>query len=87
MSRNDGEPIRRKGVSVWNWLGTLILSLIPGVNVLFFIVTILFAKTRAKRNFAIAALILMVLVAALSFAAFLIWGNAIENYARELAQR
>ena len=59
--------------SVLNWMGTLILYGIPGVNLIFLILTIIFAKSAAKRNFAIAALILMVLCAALIFAAFAVF--------------
>ena len=45
--------------SILNWMGSLILLGIPGVNLIFLILTIIFAKTGAKRNFAIAALLLM----------------------------
>lgn len=59
--------------SVLNWMGTLILYGIPGVNLIFLILSIIFAKSAAKRNFAIAALILMVLYAALIFTAFAVF--------------
>ena len=59
--------------SVLNWMGTLILCGIPGVNLIFLILSIIFAKTSAKRNFAIAALLLMVLCLVLVGAAFAIW--------------
>lgn len=68
MSKNGKN---RPTVSVLNWMGSLILYAIPGVNLIFLILSIIFAKTAAKRNFAIAGLILMVLAVVLVFAAFL----------------
>ena len=56
--------------SVLNWMGTLILYSIPGVNLIFLILSIIFAKTSAKRHFAIAGLLLMILCAILICAAF-----------------
>lgn len=49
-------------VSVFNWMLTIILMLIPGVNALFVLLTLIFAKTPSKRNFAWAHLILTALV-------------------------
>ena len=59
--------------SILNWMGTLILYGIPGVNLIFLILTIIFAKTSAKRNFAIAGILLMVLGLILVFAAFALY--------------
>ena len=47
-----------KSVSVWNWIGTLLLAAIPVVNLITMIVLIIKARTRTRRNFAIAALAL-----------------------------
>ena len=58
-------------VSVWNWMGTLILYAIPGVNLLMLILTVIFAKAQPKRAFAIGALIIMAAGALLLAAAFL----------------
>ncbi len=68
--------------SILNWMGTLILYGIPGVNLIFLILTIIFAKTGAKRNFAIAALLLMVLCLVLVCAAFV----AFPDYFTRMAQ-
>ena len=68
--------------SILNWMGTLILYGIPGVNLIFLILTIIFAKTGAKRNFAIAALLLMVLFVLLVCAAFV----AFPDYFTRMAQ-
>ena len=59
--------------SALNWMGTLILCAIPGVNLIFLILSIIFAKTGAKRNFAIAGLLLMLLCLVLTCAAFAVF--------------
>lgn len=68
--------------SVLNWMGTLILYAIPGVNLIFLILSIIFAKTGAKRNFAIAGLLLLVLALLLTCAAFV----AFPDYLTQLSQ-
>ena len=68
--------------SILNWMGSLILLGIPGVNLIFLILSIIFAKTGAKRNFAIAALLLMVLSVVLLCAAFV----AFPDYFTRMAQ-
>ncbi|MCR4622119.1 MAG: hypothetical protein K5663_08565 [Clostridiales bacterium] len=52
-----------KGISFINWFVTLIFSWLPAVNILFFIFTIAFARTRSKRNYAIAGLVLALILA------------------------
>lgn len=48
-------------VSVLNWMGTIILTAIPGVSLIFVILTLIFAKAPSKRNYAWALLILTAL--------------------------
>ena len=67
--------------SVLNWLGTLILFCIPGVNLIFLILSIIFAKSSAKRNFAIAGILLMVLCALALFAAFIFFPDYLAKLA------
>ena len=62
---------KNKKVSVWNWMGTIILMGIPGVNIIASILFIIFAKAQAKRSFCIAWLILAVVAFVLICAAFL----------------
>ena len=57
--------------SVLNWMGTLILCSIPGVNLIFLILSAIFAKSTSKRSFSIAAILVMVLCALLTFLAFM----------------
>lgn len=73
-----------KKISVWNWMGTIILCAIPGVNVVAIILTIILAKAQAKRSFAIAMLVLMLLFAALIFAAFLLFPTELSQFAADL---
>lgn len=83
MSREEGR-IRRKPVSIINWMLTIILSVIPGVNLIGFIVMMIFAKNKSKKTFAAAAFILCLLAAILFIAAFLIFGDEIVKLASKL---
>ncbi len=73
-----------KKVSVWNWMGTLILCSIPGVNLIALILFIIFAKAQSKRSFAIAMLVLELICAALVIAAFLIFPDQLAQLAADL---
>ena len=76
--------MKYRKVSVWNWIGTLILLSIPGVNIIALILTIILAKAQAKRSFAIAVLILTVLCAVLVSAAFIVFGAELSQFAADL---
>ena len=56
MSQKETKP-RKKGISLVNWLGTLLLSALPGINVIAWVLFCIFGKNRSKRTFAAAALI------------------------------
>ncbi len=83
MSRSE-EKSRRKPISVINWILTILFSIIPGINIIGFIATIIFAKSRSKKNYAIAALVLVLLAAVLFVAAFLVFGDKIVEFAKNL---
>ena len=83
MARAENKS-KYKKVSVWNWLGTLILCSIPVVRLIALILFIIFAKAQSKRSFAIAMLVLDVLVVALAFAAFLIFPDQLAQFAADL---
>ena len=68
--KNSKNSKSRK-VSVWNWMGTLILMGIPVVNLISAILFIIFSKAQAKRSFCIAWLVLAVVCFLLVCAAFL----------------
>ncbi|MDY5220901.1 MAG: hypothetical protein ACI4O8_11115 [Aristaeellaceae bacterium] len=83
MGRAENKSKYRK-VSVWNWMGTLILCSIPGVNLIALILFIIFAKAQSKRSFAIAMLVLELLCAALIIAAFLVFPDQLAQFAADL---
>lgn len=83
MSRTEDRP-RRKPISILNWMLTLFVSALPGVNLVGFVLMAIFAKNRSKRTFAGAALILTGIFAVLFVAAFLIFGDQIVEFARSL---
>lgn len=70
--------------SVINWMGTLILYAIPGVNFIFLILSAIFAKSGAKRNFAIAGILLMILCLALTCAAFAVFPDFFTQLGQSL---
>ena len=72
--------------SVLNWMGSLILVSIPGINLIFLILSAIFAKSSSKRSFAIAGILLLVLCAVLVFAAFAIFPDFFSNLADTLRQ-
>ena len=84
MSRSADMPKRKKGISTLNWMLTLILAAIPGVNILSFILTLIVGKARSKRTFAAAALILTVILLLLVAAAFVFFGDQIVEFAKGL---
>ena len=79
----NSKNVKRK-VSVWNWLGTLILMGIPGVNVISAILFLIFGKAQAKRSFCIAWLILTVVGLVLLCAAFLLLPEVMAALSEEL---
>ncbi|MBQ6595817.1 MAG: hypothetical protein IJH78_09190 [Clostridia bacterium] len=77
-------------VSFWNWVGTLILCSIPGVNLIAIICFLIFCKNPSKRSFAAAALVLMLLCAIACVVLLVLMPEQISNAAdwlREFANR
>lgn len=72
--------------SVLNWMGTLILYSIPGVNLIFLILSAIFAKSSGKRGFAIAGILLMLLCAVLVFAAFALFPDFFTRLTEAMRQ-
>ena len=70
MSR-EGRTSRNR-VSVLSWMWTIVLACIPGVNIIVLFLLAFLSKRQPKRAFAIAGLWLMLILAVLIFAAFLI---------------
>ena len=83
MGRAEKTNKYRK-ISVWNWMGTLIVCSIPCVNIIALVLMIILAKAQAKRSFAIAWLLLTLLCAILVCAAFLVFPEALSQFAADL---
>ena len=82
-----GAEKKSKKVSVWNWLGTLILLSLPGVNVIALILFLIFSEAQAKKSFCIACLILMILSLALVCAVLLAFPQQLTDLAAFLRQQ
>lgn len=80
--RNPNKDYRK--VSVGGWLGTLILSSIPGVNLILWIIWAFSARRPSRRTFAIACLILFAIFAALIAVAISLFGAEILEWARQI---
>jgi len=73
-----------KKVSFFNWIITLIFASIPGVNLLFFIGSAMFARNPSKRTYAVAALVLTLIVLIALCVLIIFFGTEIVNWAEEL---
>lgn len=71
---------RKSIVSVMNWIGTLIVLAIPGVNIIMLFVWAITCKRASKRNFCIAVLVLSLIFIALSLALIAVYGNFIAAW-------
>jgi len=71
---------RRSVVSVMNWIGTLIVLAIPGVNIIMLFVWAITCKRASKRNFCIAVLVLTLICIAVSLALVAVYGNVIASW-------
>ena len=78
--------ISKRQPSILNWMGSLLLYSIPGVNLIFLILSAIFAKSTSKRSFAIAGILLFVLCAVLVFAAFAIFPDFFTKMTDTLRQ-
>ncbi len=73
-----------KSVSVGGWLGTILLSCIPVVNLVLWIIWAFAAKRPSRRTFSIAMIILTVIFFGLIAAAICFHGAEILEWARSL---
>lgn len=84
MSRTAERIAREQQISVLNWMGTLLVSLIPGVNIILFIAWQFMPVKKVRKRFALAALLLTLIFAVLIFVAFMIWGPQIVEWLRSI---
>ena len=83
MSDKKAEKTYKK-VSVMGWIGTLILSAIPVLNLILWLIWAFSAKRPSRRTFAGACLILTLLCAALIATAITLYGQQILEWARQI---
>lgn len=80
-SNTRRERRSEKSVSVIGWIGTLLLSSIPVVNLIFWIACIFASNSRSRKNFAIASLILFFLVVVALVALAMVFGAQLSAWA------
>lgn len=73
-----------KKVSFFNWFITLIFSLIPGLNLIFFIGTGMFARNPSKRTYAVAALVLTLIILIAVCVGVIFFGNEVVEWAEKV---
>ncbi len=87
MSKNKKRESKGESISFFNWFVTLIFSILPGVNILFFIITIAGARRQAKRSFAVAGLVLT-LILGIAAAVMLYWfSDVIVDFLNDLIEK
>lgn len=84
MSRTAERIAREQQISVLNWMGTLLVSMIPGINLILFIAWQFMPVKKVRKRFALAALILTVIFAVAFFASFMVWGDQIVAWLRSV---
>lgn len=86
MSRKEPAPQKKKGISILNWMGTMVLCAIPGVNIIAMALMAGLAKSRSKRSFAGAFLILQAIIIVAVVAAFMLFGDQLVEFSKKLVQ-
>ncbi|MBR0464796.1 MAG: hypothetical protein IJJ23_10550 [Clostridia bacterium] len=71
-------------VSVGGWMGSILLSFVPVVNIVFWLMWAVSAKKPSRRTFAAACLWLTLIAAALCALCVTLWGREILEWARQL---
>lgn len=67
----EAAEVRRKAISIWSWLGTILLAFVPFINVVVLSYWSLSKKTDPNRkNFSIAGLITIAVWVAVILALF-----------------
>lgn len=80
--RNPNKEYRP--VSVGGWIGTILLSALPGLNLILWIIWAFAARRPSRRSFSIAMLVLTLIFAALIAVAISLYGAEILEWARSL---
>lgn len=80
MSRAAERIAREQQISVFNWMLTLLISMIPGVNLIVWIAWQFMPVKKMRKRFALAALLLTILLAIAFFVCFMVWGPQIVEW-------
>ena len=80
----ESKGVRR--VSFVNWIITLFFSVLPGVNIVFFVLLAMLAKNPSKRTFATAALVFTLVLLVGVCVAVIFFGEEIANWAQDLLE-
>ncbi len=87
MSKKE-KPVKKvaeyKAVSVGGWIVTLLLSAIPALNLILWMIWAFAAKRPSRKSFAVAMLILTLIFLALSLLAACLFGQEILDWARSI---
>ena len=78
------EKHHSRHMTVRGWLGTLLLSAIPVVNLIFWIIWAFASKKHSRKTFAIACLILTLVFAAIIAGVVSLYGEKILEWARQI---
>lgn len=80
MSRAAERIAREQQISVINWMLTLLVSMIPGVNLIVWIAWQFMPVKKVRKRFGLAALLLTVLLVVIFFVCFMVWGPQIVSW-------
>lgn len=73
MARDEHYSRRNAPVSPGNWMWSIILSYIPVVNIIFYIITAIGSKKTSKRKWAVAHLLWILIIVAISVALYYVF--------------
>lgn len=84
MSRAADRIAREQQISVFNWMLTLLISMIPGLNLIVWLAWQFMPVKKMRKRFALACLLLTVLLAIAFFACFMVWGPQIVEWLKSV---
>lgn len=80
VNNNNNAEKLEKPYSIGQWVGTMLLTLIPCVNLILLIVWAASAKNKSKQNWAIASFIVSAILIALYLVLIFSFGKAISDF-------
>ncbi len=80
MSREERTSHKNAPVSPGNWMWSIILSYIPGVNILFYIITAIGSRKTSKRKWAAAHLLWCLIIAAILVGVYFLFKDTVTAF-------